>query len=113
MTMAANQSNDVFNPFSSMGFMANPLETPEDLDEFDPFHIGEPSPQSKKPVSPQRSPEQKVSAGVTTVTGRASTALPPRLDVKLKLHEEISSTADKSDENEGSSDIFVEGTIMV
>ncbi len=113
MRMATNQSNDVFDPFTSTGLASTVTEGFKDLEEFDPFHIGVPSPKSKKGASTKKSPERKLSGGAVAVSGRASTALPPRLDIKFKVHEEISSTTDQSEENDGSSDIFVEGTVLV
>ncbi len=53
---------------------------------------------------------------VHSETGSKSTSsrlIPPRMLVKFKIHEEVSSVASLSTENEGASDVFVEGTIMV
>ena len=112
--MGTEKSDDAFVPFSAVEFNVVPTETPKDLDEFDPFQIGALPVKSKK-TSPQRSIEGKPKATETagTTTSRASTALPPRLDVKFKIHEEVSAVADPSEENEGSSDIVVDGTVLV
>ena len=40
-------------------------------------------------------------------------ALPPRLVVKFKIHEEVSSLAHLSDDNEGISNVTIEGTVLV
>ena len=112
--MGTEKSNDAFDTFSSAAFTVIPTETPKDLEEFDPFQIGSLPPKSKK-VSPQKSieGETKATESPRNATGRTSTALPPRLDVKFKVHEEVSSVADPSEENEGSSDILVDGTVLV
>jgi len=39
-------------------------------------------------------------------------ALPPRLVVKFKIHEEVSSLAHLSDDNEGISNVTIEGTVL-
>ena len=112
--MGTEKSDDTFDPFSSVGFTVVPTEIPKDLDEFDPFQIGSLPVKSKK-ASPQKSPEGKAKASEAagTPTSRASTALPPRLDVKFKIHEEVSSVADSAQESEGASDIVVDGTVLV
>jgi hypothetical protein len=43
----------------------------------------------------------------------SSSALPPRLVVKFKIHEEVSSLAHLSDDNEGISNVTIEGTVLV
>lgn len=88
----------------------NPANAPKDLEEFDPFQIGDVSSRGKTKGS--KSPQSAASRTASAVN-KASTALPPRMDVKFKLHEEVSSMADASGEDEGSSDIFVEGTAQV
>jgi len=42
----------------------------------------------------------------------ASSALPPRITVTFNIEEEVSSNAHLSNENEGSSDVQIEGTVM-
>lgn len=110
--MTTNPSNDVFKPFTTADQVKdNSAEVPQDLEEFDPFQIGASAAgKGKGGKSPRESPDRK---GASGVFGRASNALPPRLDVKFKVHEEVSSTADTSAENEGSSDVYVEGTVQV
>ena len=46
-------------------------------------------------------------------TSRGSAALPPRLIVKFRAHEEVTAVAATGPENEGSSDVFVEGKLSV
>ena len=112
--MGTEKTDDTFDPFSPVDFTVVPTETAKDLEEFDPFQIGSLPVKSKK-VSPQTSPEGKAKESETagTATSRASTALPPRLDVKFKIHEEVSSVADPNQESEGASDIVVDGTVLV
>lgn len=111
--MGTEKADDSFDPFSSAEFTVVATESDKNLEEFDPFQIGAVPVKSKR-TSPQRSIEGKAKASETagTATTRASTALPPRLDVKFKLHEEVTSVADPSEENEGSSDISVDGTVL-
>ena len=60
-------------------------------DDFDPFNIGV--------ASPPKAPDL--------------TALPPKFMVNFKIEEEVSSVAHLSDEYEGSSDVQIEGTVLV
>ena len=115
MTMAANPSDDVFHPF-----VAPPAESKDDprgfatdLEEFDPFQIGA-STETKSPrATSKKSPDRKVASNGGSSPSKASTKLAPRLDVKFMVHEEVTSVSDPNGENEGSSEVFVEGTVQV
>lgn len=53
---------------------------------------------------------------VLSASGSKSTSsrlVPPRMLVKFKIHEEVSSVASLSGEHEGASEVFVEGTVLV
>jgi hypothetical protein len=114
MTTAANSSDDVFEPFASPGGLKDaPKEIPRDLEDFDPFQIGNFSEMKIPKGSPKKSPDRKVASSGASVASRASTKLAPRLEVKFKVHEEVTSYSDPDGENEGSSEILVEGTVQV
>eukprot|EP00934_Nitzschia_sp_Nitz4_P009287 Nitzschia sp. Nitz4//scaffold56_size114212//41724//42805//NITZ4_003943-RA/size114212-processed-gene-0.61-mRNA-1//-1//CDS//3329554685//9277//frame0 len=89
--MASDELNDFFQ--------ANFPETPNDMtstvEDFDPFHIGN---------------QAKDTSELATVASKASNAIPPRMDVKFKVHEEVSSHAVLG--KEGSSEVYVEGTVL-
>lgn len=82
-----------------------------DEEDFDPFNIG---------VASAKSTANAISADSAAAddgksmlsTKSASSAIPPKLMVKFQIQEEVSSIANLSDENEGSSDVKVEGTVM-
>jgi hypothetical protein len=109
MTMSGDQPDGMFKPF--VGDTGTEIAAVQDLEEFDPFQVGDVSPTGKK-NSPGKSRQRQISSSGGSVVSKGSTALPPRLDVMFKVHEEISSTPDGSDA-EGSSSIFVEGIVMV
>lgn len=105
-------STEMFKPFEADKDVKSMTSEPRDnLEEFDPFEIGAPASVSKKGSS-VKSGQRTVSSGGSAAS-KSSSALPPRIDIKFKVHEEISSTADTSDANEGSSSIYVEGIVMV
>jgi hypothetical protein len=123
MTMATDDDSvdDVFQSFETPEQSKEaPKETPQDLEDFDPFQIGNfagitttPKSSSKRKSKEEKTSEKKVASSGGSVASRASTKLAPRLEVKFKLHEEVTSTSDPDGENEGSSDIFVEGIVQV
>jgi hypothetical protein len=108
---ANNEPTELFEPFTD-DIEVTHSATAQDLEEFDPFQIGATSPTEKK-VSPAKNRPRKAGPSGGSLLSKGSSALPPRLDVKFKVHEEISSTADTEGENEGSSSVFVEGIVMV
>lgn len=115
MTMAANPSDDVFQPFVAppAGSKDDPRGFATDLEEFDPFQIGA-STETKSPrARSKKSPDRKVASNGGSSPSKASTKLAPRLDVKFMVHEEVTSVSDPNGENEGSSEVFVEGTVQV
>ena len=105
MAMAANnaqpsaEAENVFDPFVAL---EQTKDDPASNEEFDPFLIAETAEPKK---------EKRVSSAAS-VSSKGST-LPPRLVVKFKVHEEVSSTANPESENEGSSEVFVLGTVLV
>lgn len=120
--MSNEKEEDVFTPFGPQQGEADPFAIDEtaaaavsDLDDFDPFQVGTPSPTKSKSVteSSKKSLDTKSPSSAASVTSRTSNALPPRLDVRFKVHEEVSSTAIVGEENEGSSEVVVEGTVLV
>lgn len=108
--MSGDQPDGMFKPF--VGDTGTEIAAVQDLEEFDPFQVGDVSPTGKK-NSPVKSRQRQISSSGGSVVSKGSTALPPRLDVMFKVHEEISSTPDGSDAAEGSSSMFVEGIVMV
>ena len=107
-----------------------------DEDDFDPFQIGVAFTDKVKKKSTETSPSSKgksvsittdydytatsdhksiISASGSTIKSSASSsALPPRLMVKFKAHEEVSSMSHLSDDNVvGSSNVQIEGTVLV
>lgn len=90
----------------------------DDDEDFDPFNIGNATSNSPKLATNNG---KIVSTGSAAVDGSksilsakssASSALPPRIMIKFKIQEEVSSIAHLSDENEGSSDVQIEGTVL-
>lgn len=109
----------VFDTFTAGAAEAgDPGNPSNDDDEFDPFHIGEaaePKSPVKKPQGeqkPDKKTENKMNSSAS-VASNMSTALPPRLVVKFKVHEEIASCFKPTSEQEGASDVFVQGTVLV
>mmetsp|Transcript_24485 Transcript_24485/g.24731 ORF Transcript_24485/g.24731 Transcript_24485/m.24731 type:complete len:247 (-) Transcript_24485:1080-1820(-) len=99
-------------------------------DDFDPFHIGDvtsnKNTDKKKTITKARV-NTMISSGTDTTADNisilsesgdstsksvSSAALPPRLLVKFKVHEEVTSVAHLSDNNEGISNAMIEGTVM-
>ena len=77
-------------------------------EDFDPFNIGVASATNAN----GKSVGVDDSKSVVSAKSSAST-LPPRVMVKFKIEEEVSSTTHLSDESEGSSDVQIEGTVIV
>ena len=85
---------------------------PTESEDFDPFQVGQSALKINNDAAtlPKKDHTTLDAASVNT---RGSTALPPKLLIKFKIHEEVSSVALTDNENEGSSDVFVEGTVLV
>jgi len=107
----SNETDELFQPFDAKTEIENGVNT-QDLDEFDPFHIGTSSPESPK-TSPSKSRQRTAASLAGSLPSKGSVALPPRLEVKFKIHEEISSSSDSRVGHEGSSKVFVEGVVKV
>ena len=90
-------SDDVFDSFTDSKPSEDQAVNQED---FDPFQVGATN-------------NDKSSSAASAVSGKGSTALPPKMIVKFKLHEEVSSTSLIDSENEGSSEVMVLGTVLV
>jgi hypothetical protein len=117
----------VFDPFVLPTTDAGKEETTNettlnDEDDFDPFQVGASSANQSKAKARSIIKEKKQSAkgkdsssvsASASVISRGSTALPPRLVIKFRMHEEVSSSVITEGETEGSSSIFVEGTVLV
>jgi hypothetical protein len=86
-------------------------------EDFDPFNIGVASAtnaNTSKSLKTATNNKNIFSTDFAAVDNRsASSALPPRIMVTFKTQEEVSSNAYLSDENEGSSDVQIEGTVLV
>lgn len=81
-------------------------------DSFDPFGIGDlhiqqqPTARRKDAASPKPPPQ------VTRLSrSNAPGALPPKMMIKLTIHEEVSSVAKPGKEREGTSEVAIDGTI--
>ena len=85
-----------------------------DADDFDPFNIGVAAgtadAKSGSPVSPD-SAEVVVDDNKSILS--SSSALPPRIIVRFQIQEEVSSVSQISRENGASSDVQIEGTVLV
>jgi hypothetical protein len=121
----AAAAEQVFDPFVLPTIDAGKETTNEtmlnDEDDFDPFQVGASANQSKakarsiikeKKQSAKGKDSSSGSASASVIS-RGSTALPPRLVIKFRMHEEVSSSVITEGETEGSSAIFVEGTVLV
>jgi hypothetical protein len=99
------KATDVFDPFG-LGAAASDVfeETVEDNDN-DSIGSPIPPPQVKRIGMSESLPNKK------SVPSRRSSSLPPKMVIKLGLHEEISSMAQP--DSEGASDVSVEGTVYV
>lgn len=98
-------------------------EQEEEEDSFDPFHIGD----AVSTANPNRhSSHSSTLAAVDALStvsdsSRSSfaltTTIPPKMLVKFKVHEEVSSVAwlssNKATVQEGSSNVYVQGTVQV
>jgi len=79
----------------------------------DPFHVGSLTARAKaRDIIHKKQVEAEANFS-SNKSAAGSTALPPRLDVKFMTHEEASSVAPGESSNEGASDVFVEGTVLV
>ncbi|GAX19882.1 hypothetical protein FisN_1Lh651 [Fistulifera solaris] len=74
-------------------------------DSFDPFGIGELQQQPSKAV-PFIKPPPNVSR-----LSRTNKILPPKMLIKLTIHEQVSSVAKPGKEREGTSEVTIDGTI--
>lgn len=88
-----------------------------DLETYDPFAIGTSPPRKKSPSKTPKDPHMEKIKVIKKEQPKpqstnASAVVPPRLTVNFKIHEEISSVATTDPENEGSSDISVQGGIL-
>ena len=109
----------------SNDFVTEKVVTAEEID-FDPFNIGVASSTNAKangnPMGTATHNSEKDATNTAVADDgkpalsaktSASSTLPPRVMVKFKIQEEVSSTAHISDKNEGSSDVQIEGTVLV
>jgi hypothetical protein len=109
IVMSAKNTQDVFDPFVADSFDAKNAADSEDDDRFDPFHVGA---VETKTATRTKSVSKEASSAVS-VGSKGSVALPPRIVVKFRLHEEVSSTAILEHQSEGASDVFIQGTLHV
>ena len=90
---------------------ANTFETEAKIqsneDEFDPFGIAEETGSNANGVAPTEG-EAEDSKSVVSAKSAVS-SLPPKVVVKFMVEEEVTSTAGK----DGSSDVEIEGTVLV
>lgn len=115
--METEEKDQVFKPFQPATDENDGIQsgTPE-VEDFDPFEVGASSTRAKAKAiieaGKKNAPDVKKPASNSPGASRASNALPPRLEVKFKIHEEISSIAAIGTQSEGSSDVTVEGTVL-
>ena len=88
------------DPFAPV--VSNSAANPKAKYSDDAFESGEESPTGQPPIVSHMSRNSSGNARTGTL------ALPPKLNVKLSIHEEVSSTAIDSD---GTSQVFIEGEI--
>ena len=101
-------TDDVFEPFLTENSDSQPNVTGNgSSDEFDPFQIGESA--AEKQTAKKSLDIKRHSSSASA----ASVPLPPRLLIKFKVHEEVSSTAYIENDKEGASEVFVLGTVLV
>ena len=103
-------------------FMTEDVILDDANDDFDPFHIGvsctDNTPNRKSAAatfdSTAMTDKKSIRSGSgSTVKSSGSSALPPRLMIKFKLHEEVTSLANLYNEREGESEVQIEGTLLV
>jgi hypothetical protein len=88
-----------------------PIDGAAEDDGFDPFKIAFTAITKRK--SKRASKPTKPISGAASVSSKGSSVLPPRLDVKFKVHEELSSGPSLTNTNEGACDVYVSGTVLV
>ena len=123
IAMSAQDTQDVFDPFlvdSFDSFIAQNAVDSEEEDRFDPFHVGEVQTKTTTPTKSKshdngvkRAEISKQASSAASVGSKGSVALPPRMVVKFRLHEEVSSAAILEHQSEGASDVFIQGTLHV
>ena len=116
--METEEKEQVFKPFEATTDENGGTQVdPPEIDDFDPFQVGtSPAKAKAKEIiaaGKKKSPDGKNSTSTPSSASRLSNALPPRLEVKFKIHEEVSSLAAVGKESEGSSDVTVDGTVLV
>lgn len=120
ITMSSQNTEDVFDPFLADSFDAENFVDNEEEDRFDPFHVGEVETTKTSPTKSKHQDDgvnhavvSKQASSPASVSSRGSVALPPRIVVKFRLHEEVSSSAILEHESEGASNVFIQGTLLV
>ena len=121
--MSAQNTQDVFDPFvvdSFDSFIDQNTFDIEEEDRFDPFNIGEVQTKKTTPAKSKyhdkgvkHAETSKQASSAASVGSKGSVALPPRIVVKFRLHEEVSSAAILDHQSEGASDVFIQGTLHV
>lgn len=104
-TKASNP--DVFDPFGLGDTTSGIMEHTAEDDDTSSTRSPNPPPQLKR-VGMYDSPSKKKGAPLTT---QISSSLPPKMVIRLGLHEEVSSLA--KPDSEGASEVSVEGTVYV
>ena len=88
-----------------------------DSDAFDPFGIGVVATESNaSDTSPKAASTNGFAAADDTkssYSAKSTASLPPKVTVKFMIEEEVSSIAHLSNVNEGSSDVQIEGKVLV
>jgi hypothetical protein len=121
IAMSAKNTQDVFDPFLADSFdVRNAVANEEEEDGFDPFHIGEVKTKKTTPTNGKDHDDgayhgaiSKQASSTASVSSRGSVALPPRIIVKFRLHEEVASAANLEHQSEGASGVFIQGTLRV
>jgi hypothetical protein len=111
-----NNTTEAFDPFGlNVSTSSQPLldsKSASDTSSFDPFGVApfEYFPQEAV-VAPREPREPPVVSRVTRTKPSVTVAFPPKIIVKLNIHEEISSLA-QADTSSGASQVALEGSIQ-
>jgi hypothetical protein len=104
---AKASSPDVFDPFGLGDAASGIIEHVDEDDDTSSTRSPKPPPQLKR-VGMYDSPSMEKGVPLKT---RISSSLPPKMVIRLGLHEEVSSLANPG--SEGASEVSVEGTVYV
>jgi hypothetical protein len=112
-----NNTTEAFDPFGlNVSTSSQPLldsQSASETSSFDPFGVAPFGDFPEDAVLTSREPrEPPVVSRVTRTKPSATVALPPKIIVKLNIHEEISSVAQTVGKSPGASQVALEGSIQ-